>query len=75
MKGRGKHPWMDDAACATGQHDTRWWDEDHPALWNEGRAVCAVICPVRADCLTYGTSRRLSGVYGGIPLKQGQPLT
>lgn len=66
---------MDDAACATGEHDTRWWDEDHPSLWDRGRAVCQISCTVRSDCLTYGTSRRLSGVYGGIPLKQGQPLT
>lgn len=71
----GKHPWMDDAACATGNHDKRMWDPDHPNLWRWGIHVCRS-CPVRVDCLKYGHGNPLmTGVFGGVPLKNGQPLT
>lgn len=70
-----KHAWMDQGSCTDQAHDPRWWDIDHPNLWWRGTPICTD-CPVRIDCLRYAHGNPLlSGIYGGIAIKNGNPLT
>ena len=54
--------WMDEAAC------TRI--AEIPGIL----AKCQT-CPVQRECLQYGTSKKMTGPYGGITLIEGQPST
>lgn len=54
--------WMDEAAC------TRI--AEIPGIL----AKCET-CPVSRQCFEYGTSKKMTGPYGGITLIEGQPST
>ena len=58
-------------ACA-GTDPDLFFPADQAAL-AAAVAVCAP-CPLRATCLSLGTARSESGVWGGVLLEAGRPL-
>lgn len=63
--------WMDRIVCRGSTVD---FASDAPWEIAAAKRICAG-CPVRVECLDHGTARRQTGVYGGVELLVGRPVT
>lgn len=63
--------WMDRIVCRGSSIDflseTAWEIAAAKRLCRE--------CPVKTECLEYARARRLSGVFGGLSVAVGRPVT
>jgi WhiB family redox-sensing transcriptional regulator len=62
---------MDKIACRGSSVD---FASEYPNQIAAAKRIC-LDCPVRIECLDHGKRRRQTGVYGGIELLVGRPVT